>query len=453
MHKLLDRLRASLGRNLRHTERPLVAYAETLGIVLVFLALGASLTPEDPLGLRAAFPWGWFAPALLALRQGTLPALFGILLLGAGHAMIAPLPMHDQHLHAHVVGGLFLTLLLGEFSGIWRSRLRRELELSGYIQEQLQVLTREYYMLRLSHERLEQELLLRPGSLGEALDELDRGLRAAAPDTPLPEAGRLLQLLGEYARLESAALYPVDETGQPWPEPAATLGKPRVLDAADRLIRIALEERRLSHVAELDEDSRFLVAAPILSSRRLHGLLVVSDMPFLALEQKNLLTLSLILTDYAELMERERVIGPLSQDWPDCPPDFAFALHRLWRTRETAGIASSLVTLLGPRNRRVESLFEQLLAHKRTLDLYWLRREKNALALHILLPLGSRQQAAGLLQRIETLLMEQYGARLEDWRVQTDTVTLDLPPADLLERLAPRQQAASAAPANEGGLA
>ena len=67
--------------------------------------------------------------------------------------------------------------------------------------QRLEHLVRQYYLLRLSHDRLEQELIGRPMSMRDALSTLQE----VGSTTQGPEA--LLRLLAQYCQLETAGLY------------------------------------------------------------------------------------------------------------------------------------------------------------------------------------------------------------------------------------------------------
>ena len=57
-------------------------WLEVIFIPLLVVGMAWLWRPEDPLLLKAAFPWLWFAPALVALRYGVMSGLVsGIVLL------------------------------------------------------------------------------------------------------------------------------------------------------------------------------------------------------------------------------------------------------------------------------------------------------------------------------------------------------------------------------------
>ncbi|MFX5245279.1 hypothetical protein ABTD35_21060, partial [Acinetobacter baumannii] len=86
-------------------------------------------------------------------------------------------------------------MICGEFSSLWRNRVRRAESVQAYLEQRLEYLTHQHYLLRLSHDRLEQDLISRPVSMRDALVSL-RGLASAsgAAGDALPGASDLLRL-------------------------------------------------------------------------------------------------------------------------------------------------------------------------------------------------------------------------------------------------------------------
>jgi len=106
----------------------------TLGVI----AIGRWVSPDDPLFTRAPIPWTWFAPILVGLRYGVLAGLSAMamvlvtwrLLQGADPSVAFPV--------LYFLGGLLLTMVCGEFSGLWRSRIRRLSQANAYLEDRIE---------------------------------------------------------------------------------------------------------------------------------------------------------------------------------------------------------------------------------------------------------------------------------------------------------------------------
>jgi hypothetical protein len=68
----------------------------------------------------------------------------------------------------YFLGGLMVVMIVGEISSLWRARIRRERTAQHYMDQRTEQLIRQHYLLRLSHDQLEQELIGRPVSMRDA---------------------------------------------------------------------------------------------------------------------------------------------------------------------------------------------------------------------------------------------------------------------------------------------
>jgi hypothetical protein len=405
------------------------AAAETLAVPLLAVGVGLWLSPDDPFWVKSDFPWTWLAPVLVSLHYGPLAGVTasGVLVL-AWFALSASGSLASPFPRFYFLGGFILVLLTGEFSSLWMSRVRRAETLSNYLDERLERLTEQYYLLRLSHDRLEQELLTRPLTLRDALGRLTGGV-------PLADSARtLLDLLAQYAQLQRAALYPIHD-GVLSLEPVAVLGEPFALDPLDPLVRYALDQGRLAHVRDvLDHaSSRYRVVAPAAAKGEAPTLLlVVERLPFLALHEETLQSLNLLLAYYADGLAMKRLAAPLLAHYPDCPPAFALELMRLARLWRENRLASSLVVFHFTPKALAADLPRALSRLSRGTDLEWFVEPSARLL--VILPLTGEAGAEGYTRRIERWFAEHGRGRPEEAGVRLRRLSLNQPPLTLLAR-------------------
>lgn len=385
---------------------------EVLLLSLLVLVLARWAQPDNPLSLGPGFPWVWFAPVLLALRYGMLTGLLSAAILVGGWMLLNyPQSLSDELPKAALLGGLILTMICGEFSGLWRNRHRRQSELNRYLDQRLEELTRQHYLLKLSHDRLEQNLISRPYTLRGALAELRTLLKHAEDGATLPGAAELIALLATHCQLTSAALHPARK-GQLDARPLAAIGEPGALAVDDPLVQHALDKRALAHVnldASLDTtSSQYLVAAPLYREGELAGLLTVTHMPFFSFHQDTLSTLAALLSYYADTFTAGEVHDTLER-YPDCPSDFALNLERLSRVQKDSGVASHLVLMKFPDSKLGREIRHQTFRGKRELDFFW-QHDDPAPLLIALFPLTGNEGVQGYLARFNLWLETEYGS-------------------------------------------
>lgn len=409
--------------------------AEVVALSLLALALAWWARPADPLALAAGFPWVWLAPVLVALRYGMLAGLLSAALLMLGWlGLVQSGTLPPRVPLDTLLGGLILTMICGEFSGLWRNRQRRQTELNQYLDQRLEELTRQHYLLKLSHDRLEQNLIARPHTLRGALAELRERMAHTDDRADLPHAEAFMALLATHCQLSVAALHAAP-AGRLDTHPAATAGTPAALDPDDPLVAYALAQRTLAHVNQAWVDgeitSRYLVAAPIYREDALLGLLTVEHMPFFAFQQDTLQTLTALLSYYADAFSAGQTHAVAAR-FPDCPPDFAQHLGRLAKIQQASGVPSHLAVLRFPAGEQAQDIRRRLARSKRELDFYWLRDDPAPLLI-ALFPLTPQEGVQGYLARVDVWLETEYGKDHRDLGIRFHSAPLA--PGDLAAQL------------------
>lgn len=429
------------------------ALAETALVMTIAIAFSALLRPADPLWTAGPFPWLWVVAAVLALRYGSTHAVLAMGLALAAWLVLdtwrAPL---GEFPRVSFLGGLVLALIAGEFSDVWSARLNQGQSVNAYLNERLRALTQSHFLLSVSHDRLEQELLAKPFTLRETLFALRQATRQR-PRTDaalLPAGDWLLPLLAQACRIEAAALFPV-RAGRPAAQPVATFGPwaaegtaagngSPALALDDPMLAAALQSGELMHVqsepfVDSDRPSRYVVCAPVVaSSGQVLGVLAVERMAFTALTLETLQFLTVLLAYYADSLEHADGVREIQSAFPRCPDEFAVELVRLRRLLAAAFVRSSLVGFTLPAQPRAAeewvARFERL---RRSIDLAWLHVAAGRRELLLLLPLTHAEGADGYIERIRRAVREQYGTDLGAAGIVVRRTELDeRPPAEQL---------------------
>jgi len=420
------------------------ALVETTLVMAVAVFFSALVRAEDPMWTASPFPWLWLVAAILALRYGSVHAviamgvaLAGWLLLDSWRAPLGEFP------RVSFLGGLVLALIAGEFSDVWNARLNQGQSVNAYLDERLRALTQSHFLMSISHDRLEQELLARPFTLRETLFTVRQVTRQRprTAEEPLPAGDWVLQLLAQASRLDAAALYALRD-GRLDPQPVAVFGKFGAaeeqadggarLDLDDPMLTAALESGELMHVqsepfVDTDKPSRYVVCAPVVASGgQVLGVVAVERMAFTALTLETLQFLTVLLAYYADSLEHGEGVREIQAAFARCPDEFAVELVRLQRLLATAFVRSSMVAFALPADAREAdewvARFERL---RRSIDLAWLHVVGQKRELLLLLPLTYAQGVDGYVDRIQRSVREQYGTDLGSAGIVVRSAELD----------------------------
>ncbi|WP_374625668.1 PelD GGDEF domain-containing protein [Pandoraea sp.] len=409
--------------------RPVAVFEVITGMALA-VAIAWLLRPGDPLLIGLGFPWIWLVALVMALRYGALLGVVaGLVLAGVWYGLYGRLG--EPFPATFFVGGFTMIVIGGHFCDIWGNRATRARGINTYLNDRLVAITNNHYLLRVSHERLERDLLTKPSTMRDAimrLRELTVSDEVSAASEQLPNAQPMLEFAALTCQIEVASVYPV-RRGHLVPTAVASVGEAFAPEEGDPLVQTCLREGTLSHVRDdvsVGEASAYIVCAPLTDTDgNINGLLIVRRMSFLALNHDNLQLLLVLLAYYADGVAQQGVVASVRREVPSVPYDFALELGRLSRMKRQSGIQSSLVALVFPRGASGDSLFEQTVRSRRALDALWIQstpRQQIAIAL---MPITDESGIDGYLIRIESALRQQYGLDFQTGHVAVHSASVD----------------------------
>ena len=395
-------------------------WLETIIITLGVLALGYFFNRSDPFFIKAEFQWVLFAPLLIALRYGIAPGMVSIAIICVLYLVLFRTGLlAGEFPTVFMLGGILMTMVCGQFSTIWSTRLRRSDQLSRHASERFEQLSRAYFMVRLSHDRMEQNLISRPVTLRDAMIDL-RAILASHGGLLDNETGSaLISILVHYCSLESAAIYLMDDKGRMQEKPVAECGRGAIFQADDLLLRSAIETgssayQSMSHLTRY-EDSPYLIAAPLCTSTgAMKGVLLVSEMPFLALQRETLQIIGVLLayaTDHAEAAQEAKNLLAI---FTDCPSMFAAELYKMVRLRRELEVNSALVVVNIKPTARLQDLCVALERQQRGLDHSWRRSLGWGAQFVTLMPFSGSAAVEGYKSRLNEMLGRDFRMKIGD---------------------------------------
>ena len=395
-----------------------VSWLETWLLSGLAIALGYWLTPDDPLMVDGSFPWPVMAPLLLGMRygfmRGLVSAVLPILALIAYHRY--GYGLYPEMPASFIVGVLISGMLVGEFRDIWERRLERLDMANDYRQLRLDEFTRAHYILRISHDRLEQRVAGSDQSLRSSLVGLRNQLRRLprGNDPLVALAEPVLSLLAQYGAFRTAGLYRVSE-GLVAPAPLSAVGEVGPMSGQDLLMRMCLQRGELVSIREQllergehRQHSQYQLCVPLIDTEgRILAVLAVEQMPFFAFNDRVFGLLAILAGHIADLILND----PKTLQLQDLDSqEFSKNLKRSLIDAQRHGLDASLFALEVTDSSHSDELLRLIEGSRRGLDLQLkvINQRANTCVL-VLLPLTSSEGAQGYLFRLNTLLSERFG--------------------------------------------
>ncbi len=407
---------------------------EIVLITGIILALSFYFDPQDPMMLEAPFPWIWFAPVLIALRYGTLAGAGSIVIIFAALFSFEPRALLiSTHYRVYMLGGVLLMVVCGEFYNAWDDSKRRYSQLNEYIRKRLDGLNRAYYIIRLSHDRLEQSLISRPVTLRSAVGELRKLLVDVQGNLSSDIASRFLHILEQYCSLDRAALY-LAQKGKLDANPIASVGGKLPLDLDDVLVKKSLSSSGVHYFGvnqiEEKEQSKYLVVTTFRDEDdSVLGLLAIEKMPFWALNDEILQSLLVLVSYMSESIWSTQSAKETLKIYSDCTLQFSLELNNLLSLKKQLNVDSALVAFAINHTDRYENILLGIQNRQRGLDVGWRYKGENQDILFVILPFSSATAVEGFRNRFSGYLKEEFGVILGGEEVYLRYLQLSSEPA------------------------
>lgn len=379
-------------------------------------------------GVHFHYPWWWLVPLAIALRYGLLHGLGSGLTLIVCQFIAIRLFGSAWSLPPDVtVGGLIATYLAGLYASHSQNRLIEANARLGYLEERLESLTRVFYVTRLSHSRLEENLITKSNNLRSglaAIAEEIEGQDLSGAELPPEPLQHMLQLLAFYGRIGTSGVFAI-VNGRATSKPLAHIGRRFELSVNDALITGMLDSEGPAYYSVdqilAGQTSNYRVVLPMKAADgSMLALVVIADLPLLAIEEENLLTLAAMTAYVTDALRARQISHPVRDALPDCPADMALNWRRLGHLNRSANVRSSWVRLR-PQENFSTGVVEVIKSARRGLDSYWFN--PTGLPEHsilVLLPLAGPGAVRGFLDRIDALCRQHLDLPLDalGWRAE-----------------------------------
>lgn len=374
---------------------------ETIALTAIMIVASFVTQQQDPFRLGGGFPWPVLGPLLAGLRYGFVygfvSALLILVVLGVAinlqwqAASGFPLPW--------AIGVVIVAMVAGEFRDMWGRRLHRLEGAFQYRAERLEEFTRNYQLLRLSHDRLEQTVANSGLSLREGIMHLQSTLDAidGLTETSLQ---KLIEFVAEYGALTQACIVGITADRIDTARILARVGEDFTIDDNDPVLKTALESGELAAVNLITENAAnlnpLLAAVPVTDSTgEVHAMLLVRSMPFFAFQENNLKLIAVLVAHGVDHLRFGAATSSVTR--------FIASFERVRRDHEEFRLDAMLLRLSGAR-ADVMAAYEKLRSSIRAIDMICLTQDKEQPVIWIMLPLTNAAEAQAWMQRADGVL-------------------------------------------------
>lgn len=419
-----------LGRFWLWRTNKLWTWVESTLITLLILLFCYLFNPSNPLYFHEIFPWPWLAGIIVVLQYGFGPGMLSVFIILVAVLQFQSLGgLSVVDFQNYILSGMTLLLTCAMFSASWLRRMLNAEELLVYTNERLNSLSRSYYMLRISYDYLEQNVITKPYTLRMVLENLQLKSVAEQGEITNEIAYRFLQVVAQYCSINSLAMYLYNKKKLET-QAIAEIGPVGILDLDDPLIRQSMEKRDICYVSVNQfkdaNECQYLVSIPMQTSDGLClGFIVIKDISFWTINNETLTILSILTSYFIEEVSFSKNDLLFLKAYPHCPSDFAKQLNKLTYLKHKLSVDSSLCAVLVSKDLEAFSVIDNLKRERRFINSIWELSVGDESILITLLPFTNSTGVYGFVTRITNFLTSTLGLSYTPEQIKIRTMQID----------------------------
>jgi len=380
--------------------------ADTLAVIFIYLVIAYIINPKDLFFIKENYNYFIIVLAIVTLFHGFVGGIIAMLVFFIVASIIYPtFPTY------HFLFYLALMLIFGEAHHLWNTKIVRLLKEKNYLEEKVKNLKESLFLLKLSHDQIEKNYILKPMSIRRALSEITKMI----VEKNKKLFHNFMMLLANNTGLESGSLYV--RNGDEFVE-IASVGDGAELDFEDPMIKEVFETKDaiLLSVASLRDNvySKYLAVLPILDEKKeIKALLLITEMPFSELNKDNLLKANVFLLYLFGKLSTADKYAYLLEKYVDLDLYLIREIDILTELYKKYEIESNIVVFEMDKENFINGVFVDIEEKIRGFDYAVRYTYGDKEMLIVLLPFTSSENVKGFLNRIKREILRTYGKDVE----------------------------------------
>ncbi len=409
-----------------------ILLAEIILFSLILFGIGIYTNPADPLFIESKFGYLFYLVPILVLTlyYGLVAGIFML-----SFILLFMFFYYKDINIAYILWMSLFTLVASEFNYYWSQNLKKAEERFKYTNDKLRDLARELMLLKISHDQLEKQYVLKPVSIRGLIQDfkeifiqfkdenlLYKFLLFVATQVYNMESGAIVYY--SFKKDKFDVLYSVDEDFK--------------LNPNNILLRKAIEGNSITSVSQYEQDSEYLAVIPVKIQEDYY-LFIIKKMDFLSLNTDTLLTLNLLM--FYILNEKESIlkIRDLILNYKEFSLEFLKEIYRMYELYKNFNLETSLVVFYVKTDDKDFPEFLRL--NLRGLDLMdTITKTDEEYILPVLLPFTPYSGARSFVERINNQIKENYSIEFLEKRVRHKTYTVSKDVESLLKNVLNKEE-------------
>jgi len=398
------------------------AYSETLIITGVYLVIGFVLDPTDICMLHSEISYILILLSIITLFHGFENGMLALAIIAFVMWLMYPVFESTEFLVA-----LLMTMIFSEFYYFWTRKIKAAEVSAEYKETKLDELSKAFYALKISHDQLEKNYVIKPMSIRNSIEDIIETHKALEFEShenkhKLFYQNFLLLLEKSFNVNSSLIVYKIDESTKEYinqENSEIVFNSNEIIDTKklflDHLVDKAIERGTAIYISDekgeptinKDINSQYLAAIPAMYEGKAVAVLVIKKMPFMSFNREILISIS-ILMEYFTIEIRKKGVLCIEEDLKIIKDEkFRFEYFRLKNLYVNYKVNSVILVLRINNELQAIRVYKKIIKMLRSLDLVTLVEENNLYYITLLFPLHDEAAAIGYLQRLLNSLDEK----------------------------------------------
>jgi hypothetical protein len=402
-----------------------ILIAEIFIFTLALLFIGMYTNPSDPLFIESKFDYLFYLLPLLVftLYYGLTAGIISFFII-----VLMAFFFYKEFPTVHILWLFLFVLVTSEFNYYWSENVKKAEEKFRYTNEKLRDLARELMLLKISHNQLEKQYIIKPISIRGVIYQIKQKTISNFEEKEI--FSMLMNLLIHSFNIEKAALVYVDLEKNNFKIISSTHDD-FDFNIKDVLVSKAIEDKSISYLSKIEEESKYYAAIPVSISETQVYLFIIKEIGFLSLNMDTLLTINVFL--YYVISEKLTLekIKDIVKQFNMFDIDFIKELCRMSEIKKNLGIESSLVIFQikgSIENENIKNLLRDNLRGLDIMDSLFIQ-EENFLIIPILLPFTPISGANSFVGRVKNVLVENLSLYFFEKNIKLKIEVVDVNPA------------------------
>jgi hypothetical protein len=400
------------------------AYVETLIIVTIYLVVGYIIDPNDICLLNGEISYILILLSVITLFHGFENGVLALGIIAGAIWIFYPSFEYTEFLIA-----LMMTMLFSEFHYYWTKKIKAAEVIADYRGAKLDELSKAFYSLKISHDQLEKNYVVKPMSIRNSIEYIINSHQKIDNDTSEHEHTyeyykNFLGLLEKSFNVHNAFIvYRQDDSSRKfldaenthivWGKNTPETDKETIFEnylvdkAVNRNTPIYISDEAGDPSLSSKDDGKIIAVIPSIQNGTINEILVIEKMPFMSFNRENLTSISILLEYFSvEIRKRDTL---LNNDELSIIPDevYRFEYSRLKTLYKKYNVNSIVLVLRIDNELQATKIYEKIQKMLRSLDMVTMLKENNYYYIPLLFPLHDKAAALGYMNRLLNSLDEE----------------------------------------------